>query len=332
FPTGLRPKTAGAEPVAANRPSRSRRVQPAQGQAGHSCHACRRQCGTDVMTASSGCHSHVTTAGCPRGLARARKRRAARRPTRSLAPHSQRCRLGLLECGVSHGSAGIQLAEPGALTSLRLCLVGCAENAAQRDGAAVQPPAPVPERPAQTVRATGWHAISGGLPAAPTAAAGAWPARAGQRPRPARLTRRGRPRPLPASGLTLAQIRSPSFPGPLVQLPRSAGRARAAQRPSPRRVIRSWISVTRLRQPADRPRTLGPHRRGMRDTNPYRIRPGGSRPPQLGGSPGARHDARRRRGGGGWLRALALLTVAAVAGWFALVKGVEPRVAGAPAG
>src|SRR5262249_58302603 len=53
----------------------------------------------------------------------------------------------------------------------------------------------------------------------------------------------------------------------------------------------------------------------------------GSRPPQLGGSPGPRHDARRRRGGGGWLRALALLTVATVAGWFALVKVVEPRVA-----
>ena len=68
----------------------------------------------------------------------------------------------------------------------------------------------------------------------------------------------------------------------------------------------------------------------MRETNPYRIRPGGSRPPQLGGSPGPRHDARRRRGGGGWLRALALLTVAAVAGWFALVKVVEPRVAAAP--
>jgi len=68
----------------------------------------------------------------------------------------------------------------------------------------------------------------------------------------------------------------------------------------------------------------------MRDTNPYRIRPGGSRPPQLGGSPGPRHDARQRRGGGGWLRALALLTVAAVAGWFALVKVMEPRVAPSP--
>jgi serine-type D-Ala-D-Ala carboxypeptidase (penicillin-binding protein 5/6) len=68
----------------------------------------------------------------------------------------------------------------------------------------------------------------------------------------------------------------------------------------------------------------------MRDTNPYRIRPGGSRPPQPGGSPGPRHDARQRRRGGGWLRALALLTVAAVAGWFALVKVMEPRVAPSP--
>src|SRR5215475_4757745 len=97
----------------------------------------------------------------------------------------------------------------------------------------------------------------------------------------------------------------------------------------PRRVVRSRISVTRLRQPADRPRTSGPHRRGMRDTNSYRIRPGGSRPPQLGGSPGPRHDARQQRGGGGWPRALALLTVAAVAGWFGLVK-VEPRAAPSP--
>lgn len=68
----------------------------------------------------------------------------------------------------------------------------------------------------------------------------------------------------------------------------------------------------------------------MRDTNPYRIRPGGSRPPQLSGSPGPRHDARQRRRGGGWLGALALLTVAAVAGWFALVKVLEPRAAPAP--
>lgn len=68
----------------------------------------------------------------------------------------------------------------------------------------------------------------------------------------------------------------------------------------------------------------------MRDTNPYRIRPGGGRPPQLGGSPGPRHDARQRRGGDGWLRALALLTVAAVAVWFGLVKVIEPLVAPAP--
>src|SRR5262249_7611679 len=68
----------------------------------------------------------------------------------------------------------------------------------------------------------------------------------------------------------------------------------------------------------------------MRETNPYRIRPGGSRPPQLGGSPGPRHYARRRRGGGGWLRALALLTVATVAGWVALLKVVEPRGAPSP--
>jgi D-alanyl-D-alanine carboxypeptidase (penicillin-binding protein 5/6) len=68
----------------------------------------------------------------------------------------------------------------------------------------------------------------------------------------------------------------------------------------------------------------------MRDTNPYRTRPGDSRPPRPAGSPGPRHDARPRRGGGGWLRVLALLTVAAVAGWFALVKLVEPRAAAAP--
>jgi D-alanyl-D-alanine carboxypeptidase (penicillin-binding protein 5/6) len=68
----------------------------------------------------------------------------------------------------------------------------------------------------------------------------------------------------------------------------------------------------------------------MRDTNPYHIRPGGSRPPQPGGSPGPRHDARQRRGGGGWLRALALLAVAAVAGWFALVMVMEPRVTPSP--
>lgn len=68
----------------------------------------------------------------------------------------------------------------------------------------------------------------------------------------------------------------------------------------------------------------------MRDTNPYRIRPGGSRPPRLSGSPGPRHDTRQRRRGGGWLGALALLTVAAVAAWFALVKVMEPRAAPAP--
>ena len=64
--------------------------------------------------------------------------------------------------------------------------------------------------------------------------------------------------------------------------------------------------------------------------SPYRIRPGGSRPPQLAGSAGPRHDARRRRGGGGWLRALGLLAVAAVAGWFGLVIVVGPRVAPPP--
>jgi len=69
----------------------------------------------------------------------------------------------------------------------------------------------------------------------------------------------------------------------------------------------------------------------MRDTNPYRIRPGGSGAPQPGGSPGPRHDVRRRRAGGGWLRALALLMVAAVAGWFILVKVVQPGVEPSPA-
>jgi D-alanyl-D-alanine carboxypeptidase (penicillin-binding protein 5/6) len=68
----------------------------------------------------------------------------------------------------------------------------------------------------------------------------------------------------------------------------------------------------------------------MSDTNSYRTRPGGSRPPRLDGSPGPRHGARQRRRGGGWLRALALLAVAAVAGWFALVKVIEPRVAPPP--
>ncbi|MBO0789026.1 MAG: D-alanyl-D-alanine carboxypeptidase, partial [Actinobacteria bacterium] len=67
----------------------------------------------------------------------------------------------------------------------------------------------------------------------------------------------------------------------------------------------------------------------MRDMNPYRTRPGGSRPPQLGGSP-RRYDTPRRSRGGGWLRALALLTVAAVAGWLALVKVMEPRVGPSP--
>lgn len=68
----------------------------------------------------------------------------------------------------------------------------------------------------------------------------------------------------------------------------------------------------------------------MRDTNPYRTRPGGSRSPQLGGSSGPRHDTRQLRGGGRRLRALALLTVAAVAGCFVLVKVMEPRVALSP--
>lgn len=65
----------------------------------------------------------------------------------------------------------------------------------------------------------------------------------------------------------------------------------------------------------------------MRDTNPYRTRPGGSRPPQLGGSP-RRYDTRRRSRS--WLRSLALLTVAAVAGWLALVKVMEPPVGPSP--
>lgn len=68
----------------------------------------------------------------------------------------------------------------------------------------------------------------------------------------------------------------------------------------------------------------------MRDTNPHRIRPGGSRPPQLDSPPGPWHHTRRRRGGGDWLRALAVLAVAAVTGWFAAVKVVEPRVATSP--
>ena len=68
----------------------------------------------------------------------------------------------------------------------------------------------------------------------------------------------------------------------------------------------------------------------MSDTDTYRTRPGGSRPPRLSGSPGPRHAARQRRGGGGWLRALVLLAVAAVAGWFAVVKVIEPRVAPSP--
>ena len=66
----------------------------------------------------------------------------------------------------------------------------------------------------------------------------------------------------------------------------------------------------------------------MRDTDTYRIPRAGRRPPHLSGSPGPRHAARQRRGG--WLRALALLTAAAVAGWFAVVKVVEPRVAPPP--
>ncbi|HEY7430894.1 MAG TPA: D-alanyl-D-alanine carboxypeptidase, partial [Streptosporangiaceae bacterium] len=67
----------------------------------------------------------------------------------------------------------------------------------------------------------------------------------------------------------------------------------------------------------------------MSDTNPYRIRPGGW-PPQPSGSPGPRHGARPRRRGGGWLWALALLAVASVASWFAVVKVIEPRVAPSP--
>jgi serine-type D-Ala-D-Ala carboxypeptidase (penicillin-binding protein 5/6) len=63
----------------------------------------------------------------------------------------------------------------------------------------------------------------------------------------------------------------------------------------------------------------------MRDTNPYPIRRGGDRPPRPTGFSGPRRDARQRRAGGGWLRAVALLAVAAVAGWFAFVKVIEPR-------
>src|SRR5215468_7550827 len=81
----------------------------------------------------------TATSQLPRalGVCQDTERRAAL-PTDEISGTSQPAlQARLLECGVSHGGAGIQMAEAGVLTSLRLCLVGCAENAAQRDGVAV---------------------------------------------------------------------------------------------------------------------------------------------------------------------------------------------------